>query len=99
MGSILKAIDGAADELGGMIKKGVGSLVGNEQMEAEGRAEEHEGEAKRKGARVGEHVKGAVTEASGVVEMNVGKVVDSKKMETEGRKEKAKGAARRKAKH
>jgi uncharacterized protein YjbJ (UPF0337 family) len=99
MGSILNAIDGAADELGGMIKKGIGSIVGNEQMEGEGHTEQKKGAAKRKSARVGEHAKGAVAQASGAVKKNVGKVVGNKKMETEGKKEQDKGAARRKAKH
>ena len=54
MGNTTKRIEGAATELGGKIKKGVGSLIGNEQMEAEGRVTELEGEAEQ-AAEEGEH--------------------------------------------
>ena len=40
--------EGAAEELGGTIKKVAGKVLGNEQMEAEGKAKELKGEAKRK---------------------------------------------------
>ena len=39
---------GAVKEAGGKIKKGVGKLIGNEQMEAEGKAKELQGEARQK---------------------------------------------------
>src|SRR6476469_6466554 len=39
--------EGKGEELGGKIKAGVGKLIGNEQMEAEGRAQELEGEARQ----------------------------------------------------
>ena len=40
--------EGAAEELGGKIKKVAGQVLGNEQMEAEGRARELKGEARQK---------------------------------------------------
>jgi uncharacterized protein YjbJ (UPF0337 family) len=46
-----KRIEGAAEELGGKIKKGVGHLIDNQQMEAEGRAKELEGQARQKANR------------------------------------------------
>ena len=40
--------EGKAEEIGGKIKKGIGSLIGNEQMAAEGKVKELEGEARQK---------------------------------------------------
>ena len=40
--------EGAAEELGGTIKKVAGKVLGNEQMAAEGKAKEIKGEAKQK---------------------------------------------------
>src|SRR6266481_4975144 len=40
--------EGAAEELGGTIKKVAGKVLGNEQMAAEGKAKELKGEAKQK---------------------------------------------------
>ena len=42
------SVKGAAEELGGKIKKTVGAVIGNEQMEAEGKLKELEGEARQK---------------------------------------------------
>jgi uncharacterized protein YjbJ (UPF0337 family) len=40
--------EGVAQQVGGKIKHGIGKLIGNEQMEAEGKAKELEGEARQK---------------------------------------------------
>jgi uncharacterized protein YjbJ (UPF0337 family) len=40
--------EGKAEELGGKLKGGVGKLIGNEQMEAEGKVKELEGEDRQK---------------------------------------------------
>lgn len=48
MGNAANRGEGAAEELGGKIKKNVGKVIGNEQMEAEGKAKELEGEARQK---------------------------------------------------
>ena len=42
-----KRAEGAAEELGGKIKKNIGKVIDNEQMAAEGRAKELEGEARQ----------------------------------------------------
>src|ERR1041385_7847835 len=41
-----KRSEGTAEELGGKLKKGVGKVIGNEQMEAEGAVKEVKGKAK-----------------------------------------------------
>lgn len=43
--------EGIAEELGGKIKKTIGAAIGNEQMEAEGKARELKGEAREKANR------------------------------------------------
>ena len=48
MGTNNERIKGAAEEAIGNIKQGVGDLIGNEQMQAEGKATELKGEARRK---------------------------------------------------
>ena len=48
MGANEERIKGKAEEIKGHIKHGVGSTFGNEQMEAEGRAEELKGQARQK---------------------------------------------------
>ena len=92
-----KRIEGAAEELGGKIKAGIGSAIGNEQMEAEGRATELKGEAKQAAAKAGERVKGAVEEAGGALKKGVGKLIDNEQMEVEGRAKELQGEARQKA--
>ena len=92
-----KRIEGAAEELGGKIKKGVGSLIGNEQMEAEGRVTELKGEAKQEAAKAGERVKGAVEEAGGALKKGVGKLIDNEQMEVEDKAKELQGEARQKA--
>ena len=47
MGNNADRGEGAAEELGGKIKKGIGQIIGNEQMEAEGKVKELEGKARQ----------------------------------------------------
>ena len=47
MGNGINRSEGAAEELGGKVKNTVGKLIGNEQMEAEGKAKELKGEARQ----------------------------------------------------
>lgn len=97
MSSTSKRIEGAAEELGGKIKKGVGHAIGNEQMEAEGRVTEIKGEAKQESAKAGERIKGAVEEAGGALKKGVGKLIDNEQMEVEGKAKELQGQARQKA--
>jgi uncharacterized protein YjbJ (UPF0337 family) len=48
MGTNEERIKGAAEELKGKVKKGVGDLIDNEQMEVEGEAERLKGQARQK---------------------------------------------------
>lgn len=90
----IKRGEGAAEELGGKIKAGIGKVIGNEQMELEGRAKQAKGVAKQEAAKAGERVKGKVEEVVGKVKDRVGAVLDDDEMELEGRAQEAKGQAR-----
>lgn len=86
--------EGAAEKLGGKIKAGVGALIGNEQMEAEGRAKELKGAAKEESAKAAERGKGKVEEVIGAVKNRVGQVIDNEQMAAEGKAKELKGEAR-----
>ena len=86
--------EGKGEEIGGKIKAGIGSLIGNEQMEAEGRAHELKGKAKQEAAKGAERTKGKVQEAVGAVKNRVGAVLDDEQMEAEGRAKELEGEAR-----
>ncbi len=97
MGNAADRGEGAAEELGGKIKKTVGSVIGNEQMEAEGKAKELQGQAKQEAAKAGERTKGAVEEVVGTVKNRVGAVIDNEQMQAEGKAKELTGEARQKA--
>lgn len=50
-------VKGGAKELGGKIKESVGSLVGNERMEADGLADQAEGKTQKNYGKVKDAVK------------------------------------------
>ena len=97
MSNASKRSEGAAEQLGGKIKRSIGKLIGNERMEAEGRAKELEGIAKQEAAKAAERGKGKVEEVAGAVKNRVGAVVDNEQMQVEGKAKELKGEARQKA--
>jgi uncharacterized protein YjbJ (UPF0337 family) len=97
MSNASKRSEGAAEKLGGKIKNGIGKLIDNEQMQAEGKAKELKGTAKEESAKAAERSKGKVEEVTGAVKNRVGAVIDNQQMEVEGRAKELKGQARQKA--
>jgi uncharacterized protein YjbJ (UPF0337 family) len=87
---------GAANEVSGKIKKGVGKLIGNEQMEAEGKVKELKGQAQQSTAKAAERVKGSLEEAGGTIKKGVGKLIGNEQMEAEGKVKELQGEARQK---
>src|SRR2546428_5784462 len=77
--------EGAAEELGGTIKKVAGKVLGNEQMEAEGRAKEAAGEAKQEAAKAAGRTEGKIEEVVGAVKNRIGQVIDNEQMAAEGK--------------
>jgi len=92
--NVSKRTEGAAERFGGKVKKYFGKLIGNERMEAEGRAKELKGQAKVEAAKAAERVKGKVEEAAGSVQKRAGEALDRERMEAEGKAREAKGEAR-----
>jgi uncharacterized protein YjbJ (UPF0337 family) len=99
MSNTSKRIAGAAEQVGGTIKKGVGSLIGNPQMEAEGRVAELSGEAKQASAKAAERVKGSIEEVGGAVQHGAGKLLGNEQMAAEGKVKELEGEARQKLNH
>jgi uncharacterized protein YjbJ (UPF0337 family) len=89
--------EGKAAEVGGAIKKNVGKVIGNEQMEAEGAAKEMKGEAQQESAKAGARTQGAFEKATGAIKNRVGQVIDNEQMAAEGKARELKGEAREKA--
>ena len=89
-----KRNEGIGEEIGGKIQGGVGKLIGNEQMQAEGKAHELSGKAKQAAAKGAERAKGKVQEAVGSAKGAVGAALRDDRMEAEGRAKELEGEAR-----
>ena len=59
MSSTTDKIKGAANQVGGKIKEGVGKAIGNEHMQAEGNVQQIKGKAQQKVGEAKDAVKGA----------------------------------------
>ena len=94
MSSASKRSEGAAEKLGGKIKGGIGRLVGNQRMAAEGDAKEAKGRAKEEAMKAVERGKGKVEEATGALKNRVGAVLGNGKMQVTGKARELKGQAR-----
>ena len=51
MGNGTERVKGKAEEIKGAVKEGVGDLIANEQMQAEGKAKELKGKGRQKANR------------------------------------------------
>ncbi len=92
-----KRSEGAAEELGGKIKEGLGKLVGSERIAADGKARKLNGQAKKENAKSVERAQGKGEELAGAVKSRVGAVLGNDRMEAEGRLKEIKGQARQHA--
>ncbi|KAF9182383.1 hypothetical protein BGZ51_001489 [Haplosporangium sp. Z 767] len=81
--------------LGGA-KKTVGSMLGNESMQASGKVQQAEAQAANLAARVGQQAKGVAHEIKGEAQKKVGNVTGNKSMEAEGNLNSVRGEAERK---
>lgn len=97
MSNASKRSEGAAEKLGGKLKGAVGKALGNERMEAEGRAKELKGTAKEEAAKSAERSKGKLEEVVGAAKNRLGAVIDNEQMQAEGKVKELKGEARQKA--
>jgi uncharacterized protein YjbJ (UPF0337 family) len=94
MSNASKRSEGAAEKLGGKVKGTVGKLIGNEQMEAEGKVKEVKGTAKEETAKSAERGKGKLEEVAGAIKNRVGHAIDNEQMQAEGKLKEVKGQAR-----
>lgn len=97
MSQMKKRAEGAVEEVVGQVKKGVGAVLGNEKLEAQGRAEELGGRDKQESAKRVERVKGTAEELVGKAKAAVGDLIDDEKIQIEGEATKLKGQARQMA--
>jgi uncharacterized protein YjbJ (UPF0337 family) len=94
MSNVGKRSEGKGEEIGGKIQAGIGKLIGDEQMQAKGKAHELEGKAKQEAAKSAERTKGKVQEAVGAVKGRVGGLLDNEQMQAEGKAKELEGEAR-----
>jgi uncharacterized protein YjbJ (UPF0337 family) len=76
------------EELKGKVKEGAGKMTGNDEMEAEGRAEHDMAKAKRE-------TKGAANQMKGRVEEGLGKVTGDDETRARGTADRIKGDSQR----
>jgi uncharacterized protein YjbJ (UPF0337 family) len=94
MSNLSKRVEGAAEELAGRIKAGVGALTGNERLEFEGRAAALKGKLKQEVSKAIETVKGKIQEATGSAKSYVGELADDESMQAQGKAKELEGKAR-----
>ncbi len=81
-------MSGRVDELKGSVKEAAGDALGNERMQAEGKAQRLSGEAEREAS-------GARDQLAGNVKRGAGELLDDERMEAEGEAQRHKGEAQR----
>jgi uncharacterized protein YjbJ (UPF0337 family) len=89
-------IAGSAQKVGGKIKKQVGRALGNNRMEAEGRAKELNGKARVETSKLGERTKGKIEEVTGKLKNQLGHLIGNQQMMAEGKGRELKGEGRQK---
>src|SRR3954447_13743223 len=78
-------MSGSVEELTGGLKEGVGKLVGNEKLEAKGRAQKTKGRLKRRAGALPKEVKGTAKEAAGKLTGNIDLEYEGKAQAEAGR--------------
>jgi uncharacterized protein YjbJ (UPF0337 family) len=89
--------EGAAEKLGGKLKKGIGRILGSPRVRAEGQAAEARGRNRVASAKSRERAKGRAEQLLGAAKKRVGRVLGSQKMITGGKAKELVGEARQKA--
>lgn len=94
MNNTSRHLEGVADKVVGGVKKNVGKLIDNEQMQAEGAARQMAGQAQIEAVKGSERVQGKVEEVTGAIKRKAGELIDNEQMQIEGAARQAKGNAR-----
>ncbi len=87
---------GKLEEIGGSVKKNLGNLTGNERMEAEGKADQMQGQGRQEVAKGVGQAKGALEELKGNVKQGLGNLTGNEQTQAEGKADELKGEARKK---
>jgi len=77
----------------GAAKESLGKAIGNEQMQAEGKATKAEGEGEYKAAQLKGQAEGYKDQTTGGVKETVGKTIGNEQMQAEGKVKKNAGEA------
>ena len=83
------------DKTVGAVKENVGWAIGNEQMQAEGKARNLQGEAKLEAIQAKEYTKGTGEQIKGTIKEQAGKLVGNEQMQYEGMAKKEEGKIRK----
>jgi len=86
---------GNANSITGAIKQNVGSLLGNERMQAEGASTRAQGNAEYKGAQAQGYTEGALDSTGGSIKKNIGAALGNESMRAGGASTEAKGDAKK----
>ncbi len=97
MGNPTERVKGKVEEIKGTLKEGVGDLIGNEQMQAEGHADKITGQARQNVAKAEERIKGMGEELVGKAKGTAGSLIGNEQMRLEGKAKELKGKGRQKA--
>ena len=87
-------IEDKVTELGGALQKNVGVLLGDEQMELEGKVREIDGKARREAHEALENAEGYAQEVAGNLQNRLGTATHDERMAAEGRLMELKGQSR-----
>jgi uncharacterized protein YjbJ (UPF0337 family) len=96
MGTVVERTKGMAEQAAGKIAHAIGKVIGNEELQAKGKAEELKGDAREEGAKIAGRVKATAEEAGGAVEKAASAITGSEKMDMEGAAHELKGKVERK---
>jgi uncharacterized protein YjbJ (UPF0337 family) len=92
--SMTEKIKNAARDIGGKVKEAAGKATGNPSLEAEGKIDQIEAEAKKCAEEAAEKAKAAEEEAAGRAKSVVGAMTGDKRLEAEGLADRAKASVR-----
>ena len=85
---------GRNQAIAGKVKQGLGKLIGNKQMEAEGTIEVIRGEADEASVKASERAIGAGQELGGTLKHAIGDLIENPELAIEGQAEAIKGKHR-----
>ncbi|SRR6266540_3567845 len=96
MRGVKQQFKGMGQEVKGTVKSGVGAVVGNRRMEAEGEVGRKVGRGRQAVGRGMEQAAGGALEAKGALKREAGRALGNPRLADEGEDERVAGSARRK---